>query len=65
MQLVTPDGSKKKTFEILGPSETDPGKGRISDRSPLGGALIGHSAGDRVTIATANGPQEYRIVEVR
>jgi transcription elongation factor GreA len=56
---------KMKTFEILGPDETDPAKGRISDQSPLGAALIGHTAGDVITIQTANGPQEYQIVEVK
>ena len=31
----------RKTFRILGSSETDPGHGRISHTSPLGAALLG------------------------
>jgi len=55
----------EKTFAILGPHETDPGRGRISDQSPLGLALIGHAKGDIVTIETEHGPRKYIIVEVR
>jgi transcription elongation GreA/GreB family factor len=55
---------KQKTFEILGPHETDPAVGRISYKSPLGAALIGHAKDDIVTVKTESGIQEYRIVEI-
>ncbi len=55
----------QKTFQILGPRETDPGHGAISHQSPLGAALIGRTAGDEVTIQTTRGPQRYHILEVR
>jgi transcription elongation factor GreA len=54
-----------KTFRILGSSETDPTRGRISHTSPLGAALIGHSAGDVVSVQTPGGVQEHHIVEVK
>lgn len=57
--------SLEKTYEILGPEEANPGKGRISHQSPLGMGLMNHVAGDVVAIKTANGSREYRIVEVR
>ena len=60
----TRDGMKK-TFEIVGPMETNPTRGRISHVSPLGAALIGHRADDIVTVPTGSGAQEYRILEVR
>jgi transcription elongation GreA/GreB family factor len=53
-----------KSFRILGSSETDPGRGRISHTSPLGAALIGHRAGDSVTVQAPGGKQEYKIVDV-
>lgn len=62
--VVGVDG-KEKTFRILGPRETDPSKGFISDKSPLGAALMGRAKGDVVTIKTASGSKEYRILEVR
>jgi len=56
----------RKTFHIVGPSETDPARGRISHLSPLGAALIGHRAGDVVTIKTVNGSeQKYRITAIK
>jgi transcription elongation factor GreA len=54
-----------KTFRILGSSETDPSHGRISHTSPLGAALIGHIAGDAITVQTPSGAQEYKIIEVK
>ncbi|MGB7957452.1 MAG: GreA/GreB family elongation factor [Minisyncoccia bacterium] len=61
--LETDDGQRKK-FEIVGPKETNPNVGRISQKSPLGAALIGKKAGDSVTIKTAGGPKEYRIAKI-
>lgn len=56
---------KKKTFQILGSQETNPTEGRISYKSPLGAALLGHVAGDKVSIPTKSGLQEYIILEIR
>ena len=55
----------KKTYEILGSHETNPAKGRISNKSPLGAALMDHARGDIITIQTENGSRVYRIVEIR
>ena len=55
----------RKTFRILGSSETDPGRGRISHTSPLGAALLGHTVGDVVVVQAPGGTQEYKIVEVK
>jgi transcription elongation factor GreA len=54
-----------KTFRILGSSETDPGRGRVSHTSPIGAALLGHSAGDIVAVQAPGGTQKYKIIEVR
>jgi transcription elongation GreA/GreB family factor len=51
-------------FEILGSSESDPMRGRISYKSPLGATLIGHVVGDHVTVATARGDMTYEILKV-
>jgi transcription elongation GreA/GreB family factor len=58
-------GGERKTYRIVGPSEADPSRGRISHVSPLGSALIGHARGDIVTLQTPHGNREYTIVEVR
>ena len=53
------------TYTIVGSHESKPGEGTISDRSPLGRALLGRSAGEMVRIETPRGAKEYRIVSVR
>ena len=62
--VVLAVGGKQKTYQILGAQETDPGQGRISFQSPLGAALMRHKNGDVVTVPTANGSREYRIIEI-
>lgn len=61
---VRSSNGKISIYRILGPSETDPAQGRISHTSPLGAALIGHSAGDSIVVQTPGGTQEYLIVAV-
>lgn len=56
---------KEKRFEILGSSETNPTHGRISDRSPLGAALMNCKEGDIVTIKTEKGSREYKILKIK
>ena len=51
----------QKTFEIVGPHETNPAEGRISHKSPLGAALIDHKKDDKITVLS----REYRILEIR
>lgn len=54
-----------KEFQIVGPNETDPTRGRISYKSPLGEALMNHKVGDAVAIKTPNGFLEYKILEIK
>jgi transcription elongation GreA/GreB family factor len=58
-------GAVKKTFQILGPKETNPGAGAISYLSPLGAALLERAAGEEVEVQTASGIKKYRITEIR
>ncbi len=61
--LVEVDG-EQRTFELVGSTEADPQSGRISDRSPVGKALLGGRAGDDVPVRLPAGEVRYRIVEV-
>ncbi len=58
------DSSRKMVFRIVGPFETDPTSGRISNKSPLGAALLGHAEGDVVTVRAANGTIHYHIIAI-
>jgi transcription elongation factor GreA len=55
---------KRKTYEILGSSETDPTRGVISHNSPLGAALIGRQAGETVKVKLAGREVVYKIIKV-
>lgn len=56
---------KKHTFEILGSHESNPAKGRISEKSPLGAALVGHEVGEEIVLNVKTGAVSYRILEIR
>ncbi|MFA6948061.1 MAG: GreA/GreB family elongation factor, partial [Eubacteriales bacterium] len=47
-----------------GSTEADPMNGKISDLSPIGGALIGGHVGDSVTASTPGGDVLLTILEI-
>jgi transcription elongation factor GreA len=53
-----------ETYEIVGSQEANPKVGRISDDSPLGQGLIGHRAGETVTISAPAGELRFEILSV-
>lgn len=61
---VVEEGLDPETYTIVGSAEANPGDGRISNESPLGRALLGHSIGDRVTFNTPGGPVEMEILQI-
>ena len=60
---VREDGFEEE-FSIVGSQEADPAQSRISDESPIGRALVGHKAGDRITVHAPAGQIQYEILEV-
>lgn len=61
--VVEHDG-ETMTYTVVGSTEADPAKGRISASSPVGGALLGHDVGEEVDIRTPRGVARYRIVSL-
>lgn len=61
---ITRDG-KECEYKIVGSNEADPFENKISDRSPIGAALIGKKIGD-VVYATTNKNKniEIKILDV-
>jgi transcription elongation factor GreA len=51
-------------YTIVGAVEANPHNGKISNESPLGRALIGHAAGDNVTVKAPNGEFVVTILKV-
>jgi transcription elongation factor GreA len=63
-RVVVEQEGEELAFTIVGPSESDPGAGRISDASPVGRAVVGAAAGDEVVVRTPRGDVRYRVVSV-
>lgn len=55
---------EKDAFEIVGPAESDPEKGKIASDSPVGRALLGHKAKDSVKVETPDGSVTYKILKI-
>ena len=51
-------------YSIVGSNEANPLEGKISDRSPVGSALMGARAGQTVSVTTLAGVYELKIVDV-
>ena len=51
-------------YSIVGSAEADPGRGRISNESPLGKALIGHRKDDIIEVDAPDGVISYKIIGI-
>ena len=54
-----------EVFQIVGSAEADPTKGRISNESPVGRALLGKRVGDEVQVKIPDGVRHLKITEIR
>ncbi|AEY64709.1 transcription elongation factor GreA [Clostridium sp. BNL1100] len=67
-------GSKVKIFDvefdeeveylIVGSTEANPLKSKISNESPVGAALIGHTKGETVEVQVPDGVLKFKILEI-
>ena len=55
---------EEEEYAIVGSQEANPMASRISDESPFGKALLGHCAGDEITLQVPEGVLRYRIVKI-
>ena len=52
------------TYDLVGSNESNPMEFKISDQSPIGAALMGKRAGDKVEIVTPGGLIHMSVLEV-
>ena len=52
------------TYDLVGSNESNPAEGKISDQSPIGAALMGKKAGDKVEVTTPGGVIHLSVLEV-
>ena len=55
---------KEQVYSLVGSSETDPLKGKISQDSPIAAALTGHHAGETVQVTVPSGVLSLRIEKI-
>lgn len=65
VEVVNLETGSTSTYTIVGAVEAEPAKGKISNASPVGKALMGQSEGAMVEITTPRGVQKYRINAIR
>jgi len=61
---IQEEGMEPEVYTIVGAVEASPLDGRISNESPLGKAIMGHKAGDVVTVKAPNGEYTVTILKV-
>lgn len=64
VKLLDIEYNEEATYTIVGSAESNPKEFKISDESPVGEALIGHVAGDTVTVVAEAGHLQFKVLEV-
>ena len=52
------------SYQLVSPAEADPRRGRISEESPIGRALVGKKKNEEVTAETPSGPERLVVLDV-
>ena len=71
--MVTPGSQVKLKFKgkdevwytIVGSTEADPHKNKLSYESPIGAACLNHKKGDKVKAVTPAGDMEFKILDIK
>jgi len=54
-----------ESYVIVGAAEAKPTAGLISNESPLGQALLGSKAGDKVVVAAPGGDLTFLVTKIK
>ena len=63
--ILDMDYEEQSEYKIVGSTEANSLKGKISNESPVGKALIGAKTGEIVEIETQAGKSRYKVLEIR
>ena len=64
VKILDLEFSEELTYKIVGSTEANSLKGKISNESPVGKALIGHKVGDTVDVETQAGTFTYKVLGI-
>ena len=65
IKIVDLEDNSELTYKIVGSTEANSLKGKISNESPLGKALLGAKIGDLVTVEAPMGELQYKVLEIQ
>jgi transcription elongation factor GreA len=63
--LLDYEENENITYKIVGTTEADPEKNKISNESPVGKALIGKKVNDIITVEAPGGKSKFKILEIK
>lgn len=64
VRVVDLDVDEEETYELVGPGQENPDKGRILSTSPIGQGLIGRKKGETVEIQVPRGTIRFKVLEI-
>ena len=64
VKIYDEEYEEEMEYKIVGSSEANSLKGKISNESPVGHALLGHKVGDEVTVETQAGEIHYKVLSI-
>jgi transcription elongation factor GreA len=64
ISLIDPASGEELQYTIVSPREVDPARGRISNNSPIGKAVMGRAQGETVEISAPLGKLHYQIKQI-
>lgn len=65
VKILDIEYNEELDYKIVGSTEANSLKGKISNESPVGKALIGSKVGDTVEVETPAGVATYKILEIQ
>lgn len=65
VKILDIEMNQELDYKIVGSTEANSLKGKISNESPVGRALIGAKTGDIVRVETSGGELEYQVLEIQ
>ena len=65
VKILDCEFDEELTYKIVGSTEANSLKGKISNESPVGKALLGKKVGDMVSVETQVGVVSYKVLDIQ
>lgn len=65
VKILDLEFNEELEYKVVGSTEANSLKGKISNESPVGRALIGSKLGDIIEVETQAGPIKYKVLEIQ